>query len=57
VIGKAMNDKEFLEMMAKADRDVEYRNGEETTKIMTSLMKEYEGLKEELRPYIEKDKK
>ena len=57
LIGKAMNDKEFLETMTKAGREVEYKNGEETLKIMTNLMKGYEALKEELRPFIEKEKK
>jgi tripartite-type tricarboxylate transporter receptor subunit TctC len=57
LIAKAMNDKEFLDTMAKAGRDLEYQNGQETARIMNSLAKAYESLKEELRPFIEKEKK
>jgi tripartite-type tricarboxylate transporter receptor subunit TctC len=57
VIAKAMNDKEFLEMMNKADREVEYKNGEDTAKIMTNLMNGYDSLREELKPYYEKENK
>jgi len=43
--------------MNKADREVEYKNGEETAKIMTNLMKGYDSLREELKPYYEKENK
>lgn len=54
VIAKAMNDPEFLESLRKANRPVAFKDGPSTTRVMGNLMKEYQGLKDELKPYYVK---
>lgn len=54
VIAKAMHDSEFLATLRKANRGVAFKDGPTTARIMGSLMKQFQGLKEELKPYYVK---